>query len=147
MTGEKGMSCSPGWKQTGLCISRGIVLSRKCVHSCLFIPKTIPPFSVWHLILVITGWHSKHLMLNIISLSCQLVYNHLKVSVTRIIGITGFHRFLRLVAGCEVSDSSPESSWSFQKAQSSQICCFKPDNPPLPKEKKMIHFSSWRRML
>lgn len=67
--GEKGVSCSPCWKQPGLCISRGVVLTRKCIHSYLFVPKIIPTFSVWQLILVITVWHSKHFMRKIISLS------------------------------------------------------------------------------
>lgn len=148
MTGEKGVPHSPGWKQAGLCISRGIVLNRNCVHSCLFVPKTMPLFSVWHLILVVTVWHSKHLMQNIIPLSCQLVYNHLKVSIgTRFIGIARFYRFLRLVASCEVSDSSLESSWSFQKVQSSEIYYFKPCNPPCPKEKNTVRFPCWRGML
>lgn len=148
MTGEKGVSHSPGWIQTGLCISRGIVLNRKCVHSCLFVPSTIPPFSDWHLILVITVWHSKHLMQNILSLSCPLDCNQLKVSIgTRFIGITGFYRFLMLVASCEVNDSSPEPNWCFQKVQSSEIYYFKPYNPPCPQEKKMMPFPWWRGML
>lgn len=47
---------------------------------------------------------------------CQLVYIHLKITVTRILGITRFYRFSRLVASCrEVVDSSCGSSWSFQK--------------------------------
>lgn len=122
-----------------------MVLSRKSVHSWLFVPKTIPPFSIWHLIMVITVWHGKHWMQNIISLSCQLVYNHLKPSITRIIRIAGFYRFLRLVSSYGVSDFSPESSWSFQKVQSSEICYFKSDNQP--KEKKMIDFPCWRGIL
>lgn len=67
--GEKGVSCSPCWKQPRLCFFMGVVLTRKCIHSYLFVPKTIPTYSAWQLICLITVWHSKHFMRTIISLS------------------------------------------------------------------------------